>query len=871
MSIQLIVYPQNYDGSPNAISGNTTEFVVDGINFSTINSSALNSVLAPSIQSAINIYDSSLTTNQWGRYFLTSSGGAVLQIVSQLRLTNESGVVQKLSNLTTGTTYDVTFDIDTIAAGTTLSLSSYSGTILNSSAVVSQSVGSVTVQFTANATNETIVVGLTGTGTVVINSISVLQASAAPSGNIQTLGNGQVIVDLYEDEDIPLSLSVDDFKNVAEKVQSYSKAFNLPATKRNNRIFDNIFEITRSDDGYIFNPYKKTKCVLKQDGFILFEGYLRMLDVSDKEGEISYNVNLYSEVIALADVLKDKEFRELDFTELEHTYNVTQVQYSWGDTGSGLTYSNPSTSGFRQTYGTVRYPFVDWNHQYTVDANGIILPNLESTFRPFINIKYLIDRIFNQPNFPFTYESQFFNTTDFKKLYMDFNWGADNAPVVFANSGEMYRLSALGIPSTYLTLTYDPFIVPSDFGFSGGVFTAVADGQTYNINYNMLFDFDLLGGELRVRWVVNGIPQNQFTVIGSSTTINYTGSFSTTLQSGDTIFCEAIALQGNPLTGIKFHNVASVAVTATTSVNQTTDETLLDTLRGELGQWDFLKGLMTMFNLVSIPDKDNPDNIIFEPYADVFLNNTDEPLNWTDKIDVSEMKLKPLTDLNKKTIFKFVEDDDDFAFNNYKNQVGGHLYGSKKYDAGDEFNILDGEDEIVAEPFAATVIKPLMSQYPSLIVPAIYSMNEDGTSEGFENSPRIMYNNGKKTTGVDCFVQAQNGSSAIYLTQFLQFSHLSEVSTITGTRDFHFGQCQLLGAVGSSVPDNLFNLYWLPYYAELYNANTRIMTIKVKLTPADINTFKFNDTVFIKNRVFRVNKIDYKPNDLATVEFILIP
>ena len=49
------------------------------------------------------------------------------------------------------------------------------------------------------------------------------------------------------------------------------------------------------------------------------------------------------------------------------------------------------------------------------------------------------------------------------------------------------------------------------------------------------------------------------------------------------------------------------------------------------------------------------------------------------------------------------------------------------------------------------------------------------------------------------------------------------------------------------------------------------MTLKVNLTPADINTFKFYDVVFIKNRSFRVNKIDYKPNDLATVEFILIP
>ena len=76
--------------------------------------------------------------------------------------------------------------------------------------------------------------------------------------------------------------------------------------------------------------------------------------------------------------------------------------------------------------------------------------------------------------------------------------------------------------------------------------------------------------------------------------------------------------------------------------------------------------------------------------------------------------------------------------------------------------------------------------------------------------------------------------------------------------------------IGNPVADNLFNTYWLPYYNELYNPNTRIMILKVNLSPSDINTFKFYDTVFVKNRLFRVNKINYKPNDLATVEFILI-
>jgi len=77
--------------------------------------------------------------------------------------------------------------------------------------------------------------------------------------------------------------------------------------------------------------------------------------------------------------------------------------------------------------------------------------------------------------------------------------------------------------------------------------------------------------------------------------------------------------------------------------------------------------------------------------------------------------------------------------------------------------------------------------------------------------------------------------------------------------------------IGASTPTNLFNTFWLPYYSQLYNPNTRIMTLKVNLSASDINNFDFNDQIMIKNKVFRVNKIDYKPTDLSTVEFILIP
>ena len=164
-----------------------------------------------------------------------------------------------------------------------------------------------------------------------------------------------------------------------------------------------------------------------------------------------------------------------------------------------------------------------------------------------------------------------------------------------------------------------------------------------------------------------------------------------------------------------------------------------------------------------------------------------------------------------------------------------------------------------------------MEQFPEFITPAIYAMNEDGT-EGFDNSPRIMYNNGIQSIGgISYYIPAQGGLTSENQENILQFSHLTTIPTQSSTEDFHFGVCQLIPPVGAPTSNNLFNLYWLPYFLELYNPDTRTMTIKVNLNPSDVNTFKFNDTVMIKNREFRVNKIDYKPNDLATVEFILIP
>ena len=916
MSTQLIVYPQNYDGQFSSTSNpSSNEFIVNGINFTGFNltTSYVTSAGNPSDDAILNSPPAIL--GNWYRYY-TSGGpwaGIPIPLLIGSNLTffwdgaaiGHSGIYQRLSGLAVGGTYDVVINITPVVGIATIRV--YTGNVMMSDQAIGTNVSQLTYSFTANSANDTILIDYSSqTGLLLVQDISVKESATSPTLTFSDLYDGQVICDLYEEENIPLTLSIDDFKNVAEKVQSYSKGFSLPATKRNNKIFDNMFEITRADDKIIFNPYVKTKCVLKQDGFLLFEGYLRLIDVKDQEGEISYNVNLYSDVIALADKLKDKTFADLDFSELEHDYEKDSIKNSWNDpsTTIGLPLINPllpSSFAYNSLLGTnqtnvLKYPFIDWTGSCVIAGTGgtptagnPILSDLESAFRPCIQLKYLINRIFADAGFDWT--STFFDSADFENLYMDFNWGGGLFPFPEStfNASWIFGTGATSNVGTgvFKALRLIPESVtggavnselPPNYDTTTYTITATTTNEMYNITFNWLLkNTSGVSQTCGCRWIhtIAGVAQSPINavimVIYPSLHKNYNGSFDIALNTGDTLVAEFNATSDIEQSEVLISS--AIFVQSSALVNSAG----ILSLRGELGQWDFLKGIMTMFNLVSLADESNAENILIEPYSDVFIENGSGTNlasrgiqhDWTDKIDVSQMQLTPLTELNKETIFHFVEDDDDYVFNVYKNSTSGHLYGSKEIDASG-FTILEGIKEIVAEPFAATVSKPLFAQSSDFITPSIYAMEDNGTPKGFNNSPRVFYNNGIKSTGASYYIPAQNGLFSENQTFFLQFSHLSEVPTIAGTRDFLFESQQLVSPIGNPPTDNLFSVYWQPYFNELYNPDTRTLTLKVNLTAGDINKFKFYDKVYIKNRSFRVNKIQYKPNSLATVEFILI-
>ena len=928
MSVQLILYPQNYQGQYSSIAtANILEYVADS-NFSagidTVSTTTASDPLADRLTNApstIGLWRGYSTNGSpWTTADAPTSSLNAMVLDSGTGGDSYSGIYQTLCNLIAGNEYDLTIT-HSAAAGGFILIGTDNFTDANGNIPIiapnnnptTSNVTETTLKFTALASTQILGISyINDDGTrLTISEISVKDHILQINNSVFTdLRDGQVIVDLYEDEDIPLSLSIDDFTKFDEKIQSYSKSFDLPATKRNNKIFSNIFDVTRTYSGISFNPYAQTKAVLKQDSFTIFDGYLQLTDILTKNNQTSYTVNLYCKAISLIDEIKERTIGDLTaLEELAHSYKRTNIQDSWGSTGLLLTTPLPAGS-FAGVEGATRtqvlkYPFCNWvgNIQKATTASAGTggmpqLEKLEDAFRPWINVRYLLDNIFADSSY--TFSSTLFDDVDFKKLYMDFSWGAGTMPGILSNSEFSSSWTFDCDSNNFAIATYTKvrqcstaladggWTTPPNYDASTYIITATEDVEIYEIDYKFTFSNSntSVPADCFARWRVErtdgsfeSYEQLSITNFQPSSSIIYAdweGSFSISLNTGDKLWTEFKNTQFSTSTGGATRQVASTPesdrkVNWKVTTQTTLKGGLLTTQRGDISQADFLKGIMKMFNAVALEDPENSNNIIIETYNDIFVNNSDATTRyWTDKVDSTEIKLQPLTDLKKELVVKYEYDENDFSSVLYKNTVTKEYGGA--YRINYETNALIDKEEVIASPFAATVMRPIHQNLAEFVVPNVYSGNQyTNVFSSYDSMPRILYDVGERTmSSTTYYIPAQNGDSAAQTGTYGLFSHTKEVPTTVSTIDYNFETLQTIG-LGAPPIDNLFNKYWLTYYSSLYSPDTKKVILKMNLSPADINTFKFYDIVMIRNRHYRCNKIDYKPNSLATVELILIP
>lgn len=155
-------------------------------------------------------------------------------------------------------------------------------------------------------------------------------------------------IDLSEEIAVPITYQIADIRDISKRNAAFSKTVKIPGTKNNSQYFSQIFEI---GDDSTFNPNKKVKAVVINDGIEVFNGIAQLKTINrERTGVNDYSSIMYELTLLgkLADIfysLGDTLLSDLDYSEYNHTYNIPNQRSSWYTNiiKDGLTYVNTSS------------------------------------------------------------------------------------------------------------------------------------------------------------------------------------------------------------------------------------------------------------------------------------------------------------------------------------------------------------------------------------------------------------------------------------------------------------------------------------------------------------------------------------------------
>ena len=253
-------------------------------------------------------------------------------------------------------------------------------------------------------------------------------------------------LDLQEAPNISLNFQFSDIKEPETRKGSYSQTFKLPFTDNNNEFFQNWFNVNLTT--LVFSTRKKFNAVLYVGTVPQFDGFIQLKGVYQKAQ--CYEVVLMSNTSDLFSAIGEQRLQDVFLntdgetysTELDHTFNETNVLNSWN--GSSSAFQNTSGVSLRDTDVNVQkvmYPmsltkpnfYYDPNdttggghNKYLLmdsgdiagmgvdDALNYIVPLTQ--LRPSIQIKTLFKLILAKAGFSYT--STFIDGSYFGKIYM---------------------------------------------------------------------------------------------------------------------------------------------------------------------------------------------------------------------------------------------------------------------------------------------------------------------------------------------------------------------------------------------------------------------------------------------------------------------
>ena len=240
----------------------------------------------------------------------------------------------------------------------------------------------------------------------------------APTGNVNTLdidgggfaGNNQPYqiyneftkLDLFKDESVSISDSIQDVRDISKIFTTFSQQFNLPASKKNNKFFKHYQD---SDVLNSFDARVKADAIIKLNGIDFRKGKIRLNAVDLKDNKTySYKVVFFGDVIELKDLMQDDDLSSLPIDpSLNFNYDNATVLSKF-QSSIDLDVAFPLITHSK-------YFNIHTNNKYQSGSDKVIYTDL----KPALKVRKIIDAIESKYNI--TFSNDFFNSFNFQNIY----------------------------------------------------------------------------------------------------------------------------------------------------------------------------------------------------------------------------------------------------------------------------------------------------------------------------------------------------------------------------------------------------------------------------------------------------------------------
>jgi len=655
---------------------------------------------------------------------------------------------------------------------------------------------------------------------------------------------GSERLDTFKDEDVNIKLSLQNVKDISKLFIDYTQNFQVPASKTNNSVFKHYYNADISGGFQASLRQDATMFVNKE---LFREGSIELMSVDMKNGKArAYEVVFFSAGVNLKDLFGEDELTDLDLSAYDHDYEGGVIRGAMEGT-------TPLHSG------NVIYPLIspvgDWHYDSSSsdhspndiayhsqnDDHGLDYYEL----KPAIRISKLIDAI--EAKYSITFTSTFFTNSKFTDLFL---WG-------HRREGYMFKDQPNGFTAQKINFTS-----------ATGLFDATTDLYTNNnIITSLIWKYTIAStNDYQVHWYVNGVYVMSRQHSGNVT--NQEVYLNAWLKGGDQVQMrfsppidwggETITITSSNISGRPSELSADV-FTATTSTSQSfsTDVIMSDQMP-EQKVYDFMIGLVKMFNLVIEPT--SRTKFIVEPLDDWYALGSNYDI--TDHVDISSEKIqKP--ELYRRISFNYQESgsylEEDFRLRN--GDVGyGDLRADFSFDGG----------ELSTESTFELMKYQKLNDLSGGVTGFLVGKSIDKEGDPYIGQPVIFYspatlNISSKPIGFldETGLTDSNPTNQVYLC-----GNINNRVAASVTQMLTYG-LEVDPLHEQSFVQTLYNQFWEDYITDLYSTSRRVYQMKAILPFKVASQLRMNDKIDINGRRYVINEIQINlRTEEATLELL---